>query len=136
MSIPRFRICDRCSADGVEKRIGTADAPMVQITVGVIDGGLSYDATLPRWAWRLWTKFDAKNKSGDDGQPGELEPVPIRHELCQECAEEMLTAPDAHQPQTQRQYRDERRVEHARAEAAEAAAKAAALESRRSPVAP
>lgn len=125
--IPRYRVCDACSKQGVEKRIGTADAPMVQITVGVIDGGLSYDATLPRWAWRLWTKFDARNKSGDDGQPGELEPVPIRHELCQGCAEAMLTQPDAHQVQTQRQFRNERRVEAAQQAAADAAARAAAL---------
>lgn len=134
--LPLFRVCDACARNGVETRIGTADSPMVQVNVAVLGGALSYDAQLPRWAWKGFTRFDPRNRAQDDQQPGALESTAMRQELCVACAEAMLTASDAHEIQTQRQHRDEKRGEHARAEAAAAAAKAAALESRRSPVAP
>lgn len=131
MGIPKFRLCDHCESRGVEERIGTADAPMVQITIGVLDGGLSYDARLPRWAWALWTRFQAGQKSGDDGVAGELEPVPLKWHLCRECAQAMLTAPDAHEVISQRQRRDECRVKAAQEAAELATARAAALAARR-----
>lgn len=105
--IPRYRVCDHCED---ECHIGTSEKPLVQIVIGVLENGLSYDAKLPRWAWRLWTRFRADTISAEDGLPGELEPVPVKHELCVGCVSKLLKAKGAHDVIVQREYRKEARV--------------------------
>src|SRR4051812_8580690 len=94
MAVPKYRLCNDCLAQGKETRVGTIDSPLVQITVGVFDEGLSYDARLPRWLWDLWTKFE-ELVVGRDGGVGDLAPVPIKHELCVDCLQARLQAPGA-----------------------------------------
>lgn len=108
--IPPFRLCSNCMKDGKEQRIGTSDAPLIAITVGIVTDGLSYDARLPRWAWKLWTRFRPDTLAAD-GEAGELESIPVKHELCVSCATKMLTDPRAHDILSQTEFLEERRRE-------------------------
>lgn len=103
----KFRVCDDCAADGKEERIGTSDAPIVELGIGLMVDGLSTDAVLPRWAWQIWTRLNVQSIDPADGQPGVLVPLPRRHELCAECASSRLSVVGAHDVITQREYRDE-----------------------------
>lgn len=94
--IPRFRFCNGCLVEGREERIGTSDAPLVSITVGLLQDGLAYDARLPRFAWALWTRYRPESN--------ELEPVPLRHEFCAACLAGMLAQSGALDVLTQAEY--------------------------------
>lgn len=100
--IPPYRLCNQCHAEGRETRIGTKDAPLITVSVGLVEDGLSYDAVLPRFAWKLWTRYHADRD--------QLEPVPAKVELCPTCAVALVADSGALAVVSQADYLSERRA--------------------------
>lgn len=102
--IPQYRLCQYCHDRGLEHRIGTPDEPVIGITVGLMKDGLAAAATLPRWLWRLWSKYN--------GQADQLEQVPLKFEFGAECLDKLIhETPGEADVVTQEDYCSERRAE-------------------------
>ena len=129
MADRKGKLCDDCLARGDEKIIGTRSCLIMYMVVGTYEQGeIENDATLPRFAWQIYAKYDVRKDALA------VRPVP-RAELCGTCWVERLKAEGALDLLTHDEHYEESKKEweksHPEAVAEKKELAAEALEARR-----